>query len=96
MAAANKPSLQVHEWRPFRRAPLRGYFSINFPRGLIITGFRAHESDGHSWIGLPVHSAPGGRVLSPVLTFTSREQRRLFEEALLHALASVLQGKGNK
>jgi hypothetical protein len=58
-----KRKLQILDWRPFAKGPLRGFVTVELPVGLrIIDCPVLRAADGRFWVGLPAKPAfaPGG------------------------------------
>ena len=48
-----KPTIQISDWRPYRRNTLRGFLTVRFPFGLSVRDVTVHSNGTRRWIGMP-------------------------------------------
>jgi hypothetical protein len=82
---AAAPSPIVLNFKPLERNTLRGFFDLELPSGLVLSGCTLHEKDGKFWTGLrakPWTKPDGSQSWSKVIDFRDRETSDKFQRTV--------------
>src|SRR4051794_24645726 len=97
MAAPSRARMVLTEWRPFTKNTLRGFATVELPKGLTISDISVHLRHGKSWASLPSRPQPksdgtarrddaGKIAYAPVLKWRDRGLADRFSDAVVQAV----------
>jgi hypothetical protein len=96
--------IQALDWRPFERATLRGFCTLELePSGIVLRDCTLHETGDRTWVGLPrkpvinaeghveKDPASGKTRYQPVVEITGKENRERFQRAAVAAVRALIE-----
>lgn len=91
-------TIRVLDWKPVRKATLRGFVSLQLPSGMQLFGLSLHERpDGSHWLGLPSKEwtdSSGQRKYERLVNFADHETAARFQRDALAAIEAHLRDAG--
>jgi hypothetical protein len=95
--------MRLLEWRPIRKASLRGFCCVELPSGLIVRDVAVHNKGGRSWAALPgrpvldhdgrhVSNNVGQKQYAAVLVWRDRELVDRFSARVVELICAAHPG----
>jgi hypothetical protein len=79
------PQVRILAFKPFEKNTLRGFFDLELPSGMILSGCTLHEKDDKYWVGLPgkpYTAADGSQAWTRIIDFRDAKTRNKFQESI--------------
>jgi hypothetical protein len=79
------PAPVVLNFKPVEKKSLRGFFDVELPSGMILSGCTLHESHGKFWVGLPgrPYAKPdGSQSWVKIVDFRDKATRDRFQQTV--------------
>jgi DNA-binding cell septation regulator SpoVG len=96
-APTARAAVTVYEVNPIRRGPLRGFFSVKLPSGLVLHRCKLMRSSNGHWVALPAlpqldgdgrhKTGPNGKKLyTPAAEIPDRSAAARFRDLVIEAI----------
>jgi hypothetical protein len=92
--------MKIVDWRPLRRNTLLGFATVEMPSGMVMAEIGIMRADRGEWAappskpqidrdGVGMKDAAGKLKYTPIISFTSKEVRDRFSNAVIEALRAA-------
>jgi len=88
------PSPLVLNFKPLERNTLRGFFDLELPSGLVLSGCTLHEKNGKFWTGLPAKpwtKEDGSQSWTKTVDFRDKETSDKFQRTVTPIAIAALE-----
>jgi hypothetical protein len=93
-------SMKILEWRPLRRNTLLGFATVEMPSGMVMAEIGIMRAERGEWAappskpqidrdGVGMKDAAGKLKYTPLISFTSKERRDRFSDAVIEAMRAA-------
>jgi hypothetical protein len=91
---AAAPSPVVLNFKPLERNTLRGFFDLELPSELVLSGCTLHEKNGKFWTGLPAKpwtKTDGSQSWAKIVDFRDKETSDKFQRTVTPIAVAALE-----